>query len=740
MSKAVLSPRDVELSLPWRGLKSYKSVPDCVGGSGVGLNLLGSRFAGPRHFNMKLLKGKPEFDSKKRTHAGKDAAVHLRFERLLADLSALFVNVQSKKLDEEIEGAQRRVCECLGLDVSALWQLADGTSGAYRLTHYHRTPNGAPVPERMDAHQYFPWCSQELMRGRVVKITSIAKLPPEAVQDRASWTHFGIKSSLVIPLSIGGGPVVGFLSFDSMRRKRAWPKPIIQRLELVGQVFANALARQRFERNLRENEERLNLATDSAGVGLWSMDLSSREIWTNSRMQNLFRFAPSENVTYQRFLEAIQAEDREAVREAVQCAVDNDSLLRVEFRVVLPDGNIRWISARGHRHCDEVGTPDRLTGVSLDISERIIAERVLEESRVQALAVMNSTDDLIWSVDPEQFGLLTWNDALRTYFFKCHNIALRVGLTPRQLLPPAYAVLWPEFYRRALAEGSFSTEYTVSSRTSVLLLSFHVLKRGNSIFGISVFGKDITGRKAAEHEAAQHRAELAHLTRVMTLSELSGSLAHELNQPLAAILTNAQAALRFLKADNLDMNEIAEILRDIVDQDRRAGAIIGGLRAMMKKGELQIEARDLNADIREVLGLIHSDLVARNITTSLQLSEDLPQVRADRVQMEQVLLNLVMNACDAMSGNPPDTRTLHIVTEQQADNLVLASVVDCGIGIRAELMDKIFKPFQSTKPDGLGMGLSICQSILAAHGGSIWASNNPGGGATFHFTLQAATS
>jgi two-component system, LuxR family, sensor kinase FixL len=247
---------------------------------------------------------------------------------------------------------------------------------------------------------------------------------------------------------------------------------------------------------------------------------------------------------------------------------------------------------------------------------------------------------------------------------------------------------------------------------------------------------DITERKAMEMQLAEQRMELTHLTRVTMLSELSGSLAHELNQPLTAILSNAQAAQRFLGKDAVDLGEVREILKDIVQEDQRAGEIIRRMRSMLKKGEVQMVARDLGAKINDVIAMMHSDLVGRNTTVVTRLAPDLPLVSGDRVQLQQVVLNLIINGCDSMSTNPPEERQLLIQAELESEEEVRVSVVDRGTGIDSNLMERIFQPFYTTKANGLGLGLPLSQSIIAAHGGRLWAENNPGQGATFHFTLR----
>jgi C4-dicarboxylate-specific signal transduction histidine kinase len=220
------------------------------------------------------------------------------------------------------------------------------------------------------------------------------------------------------------------------------------------------------------------------------------------------------------------------------------------------------------------------------------------------------------------------------------------------------------------------------------------------------------------------------------LGELSASLAHELKQPLTSILSNAQAALRFLNHPDLDVEEVRSSLHDIAEADRRANEIIERMRAMIKKGEADMELRDVNADIHHALLLIHSDLVVRNVDVSTTLSPELPMVSADHIQLQQVLINLIINGCDAMSDAPPDKRQLTIETTREGAGMIRVSVSDRGTGITPEVLEQIFMPFYSTKKHGLGMGLSICRAIIRAHGGQLWAENGPEGGAVFHFTLH----
>jgi signal transduction histidine kinase len=245
---------------------------------------------------------------------------------------------------------------------------------------------------------------------------------------------------------------------------------------------------------------------------------------------------------------------------------------------------------------------------------------------------------------------------------------------------------------------------------------------------------NITSRKQAETEMRRQRQELAHLTRVAMFGELSGALAHELRQPLTAILSNAQAALHLLASEPVDLVEVREILIDIAEDDRRAGDVIQRLRAMLKKEPAKIVPLDLNAQVQEVLRLAHSDLITRHVAVTSQLEPSLPPVQGDRVQLQQVLLNLILNACESMSGNPTGERKLLVITASDPEG-VRAAIVDCGTGIPAGEMERVFEPFFTTKEHGLGLGLPICRSLVTAHGGRLWFSNNADRGATFSLLL-----
>jgi PAS domain S-box-containing protein len=246
---------------------------------------------------------------------------------------------------------------------------------------------------------------------------------------------------------------------------------------------------------------------------------------------------------------------------------------------------------------------------------------------------------------------------------------------------------------------------------------------------------DITERRETEIELRQQRAELAHMTRVSTMGELAASLAHELNQPLTAILSNAQAAQRFMATNPANFEEVRAILADIVDDDSRAGAVIHRVRELLRKEARDFVALDLAGLIGDVAALLHSDAILHNVRVTLEPSENLPQVRGDKIGLQQVVLNLLLNAFDAIKDARRSEREVAVWAEAIDGDTVRVGVRDGGPGLSGDIKDQVFEPFFTTKPEGIGMGLSISRSIVEAHGGRLWAENNTDGGATFYFTM-----
>jgi PAS domain S-box-containing protein len=289
----------------------------------------------------------------------------------------------------------------------------------------------------------------------------------------------------------------------------------------------------------------------------------------------------------------------------------------------------------------------------------------------------------------------------------------------------------------SVTEGLTDLELTMvdgNGNEHETLASTEPVEMGGEPCLIATF-RDVTEQRQAEREAHQQRDQLAHVTRVATVGELSGALAHELSQPLTSILVNAQAALHVLGAEPVDLEAVREMLETIAQQDRQAGGVIAQLRSFLKEGESRVEALAFEELIRDALTLAHGAVVIGGVDVQVQLPADLPKVRGDSVQLLQVLVNLVVNACEAMSALPITERTVVLRGACIDGTHVVVSVVDRGTGLPRGREEQVFKPFFTTKEKGLGLGLAICRSIATAHGGRLWGENNAHRGATFHLVL-----
>jgi two-component system sensor kinase FixL len=256
--------------------------------------------------------------------------------------------------------------------------------------------------------------------------------------------------------------------------------------------------------------------------------------------------------------------------------------------------------------------------------------------------------------------------------------------------------------------------------------------------GVIVAHTDITARKLAEEKARKRRKELIHMGRITILGELAASIAHELNQPLTGILSNAQAGEMLLKQGDGNSAEIEEILTDIIADGKRSGDILRNLRDLFRKQRTEFEPLNVNGVVQETLRILHSEFVIQGLTIHQDLTDTLSDVMGNKVQLQQVLINLFRNANQAMQQSAKEDRSISVITSRGNESEVQVQVEDSGPGIDPEQLEVIFDPLTTLNPDGLGMGLSISRSIVHAHGGRIWAENKPSGGARICFTLPAA--
>jgi PAS domain S-box-containing protein len=511
---------------------------------------------------------------------------------------------------------------------------------------------------------------------------------------------------------------------------------LVQTLLIVG-LLIQGRRRQRVEQSLRDTEERMALTAESANLGLWQRDVNTDRVWATDTCRTLVGMDPVATLTPQSLIDVCHPDDRQRVMQACEAAVAEGKSGELEYRVVHPDGRARWILDRARVVCDGTGKPLRMSGVVMDITDRKQAEEALRESEERYRNVVETQTELICRFTPDT-TLTFVNDAYCRFFERsreqlvgtkfiervpasARSFVLRqiesLAASPRtqtsehEVLRPDGSIGWQQWSNHAIVDAE--------GRTAELQ-------------GI---GRDITSLKRAELEAEERRNEVTHLTRVAILGELSGALAHELNQPLTAILSNAQAAQRLLAKTPVDLDEVREILGDIGNEDKRAGKVINRLRALLKKGEAKLLPLNLNDLATDVLELAHSELVERNIAVTTRLTPGLPDIRGDRVQLQQVLLNLIMNACEAMTDNGSVGRSLEVSTARDGNGGLRLTVADHGPGISPDLIDRVFEPFMTTKTHGLGLGLSICRSIVAAHDGRLWVVNNPDRGASFCVSL-----
>ena len=493
--------------------------------------------------------------------------------------------------------------------------------------------------------------------------------------------------------------------------------------------------RQQAAAALRESRERLDLILDAAQIGTWDWDIATKRVsWSEQSKQMFGVDAPGAQFAVETAVRAVHPADRERFLLAIEEALKQGRLYELEFRVCDPDGTVRWVLGKGRAMYDPPRRAARMLGINVDITARKHAEEArlaLEERFTKAF---RSSPDAMAIVRQSDGTVIDVNDRWESMFGYA-RAELTTHSTSQLYVHPGDRDRFLEQAARTGLVRDFETDLRIrSGEVRRMLLSAEAVEVAGTSCFIAII-RDITAQRAAEREAEDQRQQLVHLTRVAVLGELSGALAHELNQPLTAILSNAQAAQRMLKHTDVDMEQIRDILEDIVHEDKRAGEVIKRLRALLKRGEAQMQSLDLNDVVQDVLELTHADLVNRNISVATELAAHAGHVRGDRVQLEQVMLNLVLNACEAMNANPPADRRLLIRTCIGSNHTLELCVSDRGPGVAPEIVEHLFEPFFTTKEQGLGLGLSISRSIIAVHGGQIRVQNNAEGGASFSFAL-----
>jgi signal transduction histidine kinase len=370
--------------------------------------------------------------------------------------------------------------------------------------------------------------------------------------------------------------------------------------------------------------------------------------------------------------------------------------------------------------------------------------QALEESEQRFLDYAETASDWYWETDPNHI-VTRMKDYEQLRAMGRLPLTSRIGLArwdfakDRESEPEKWAIHRSMLEaRQPFRDFIYPAVRFDGSLTYVKVSGKPYFDAKGNFLGYRGTGNDVTASvRADQAEAAlrQVQAELVHIARVTTLGELAASIAHEVNQPISGTLANAQAALRWLGAETPDLDEVKEALDRIVRDSVRAGAVVGRIRDLIKKAPAREDRVDINAAIREVIELTRSEATKNGVLVRTELAESLPLVRGDRVELQQVILNLVLNAGEAMSAFAEGPRELEIVTNRTGSGYVLVAVRDTGPGLAPAVEENLFKPFHTTKPSGMGLGLSICRSIVESRGGQIWASANTPRGAVFQFKL-----
>jgi PAS domain S-box-containing protein len=488
------------------------------------------------------------------------------------------------------------------------------------------------------------------------------------------------------------------------------------------------------EQALRESEERMTMALEAARVRFWDWNYAKDELWGTKASLAQLGLPLSGKVKVEDAISRVHVDDRDRVRRVLMEAARAGKDYHCEYRIIFADGTEHWTDLRG-RHVIGSDGEAVLRSVSIDVTERKRAE---EKFR---LAVEASPSGILLV---DQKGQIVLVNSHIEELFRYGREEL-IGKSVEILVPERFASQHPEHRARFLAAPTaramgagrelFGRRKDGSEFPVEIGLSPIQTPEGTLVLAAVV---DISSRKLAEAEAIQRREEVGHLSRVAVMGELAASIAHELNQPLSGIISNASAGQRFIDRGNVDLRELRELLADIVADGRRAGEVIRGIRNMVKKGSQLRQRVNLNELVTDVVRMVKSDAMLRSCDLDTLLEPGLPSIEGDPIQLQQVLLNLVVNAFDAMRDTPLSQRKVVIATEQNGNDAIRTSVRDYGTGISTEAQDRLFDHFFTTKAWGLGMGLAIVRSIVESHSGTIACENAEGGGARFHFTLPVS--
>jgi PAS domain S-box-containing protein len=488
---------------------------------------------------------------------------------------------------------------------------------------------------------------------------------------------------------------------------------------------------------LQAKQDLLELAQKAAGAIAFDWHIQQEINEWSPEQEALYGLSPGTfDGTYQGWKKLIYPYDWPALTESIRHAQETGQVT-AEFRVLWPDGTVHWLATNGEMFFDDEGKPLRMVGFTSDITRRKLIEDDLRRSEAflaegQYLARMGN---FAWRVATEE---ITWSEPLYRIFEFEPGTPMTLDRIATRVYPDDMPLLFDMVERAQRGVTDFSYEHRLLMPDGSIKF-LHLIAHGNrdqqgSMEYIGAV-QDVTERHRSEAALSQARSELARAARVMSLGVLTASIAHEVNQPLSGIITNANTCVRMLDSDPPNIEGALTTARRTIRDGNRASDVITRLRALFSRKDFTVESVDLNEAAQEVIALSRAELQRSQVILRTQFAKDLPPVDADRVQLQQVILNLLLNAADAMSGVDDRPRSATIATGSDGGDRVRLSVRDVGVGFAPGTADKLFEAFYTTKQSGMGIGLSVSRSIIEAHHGRLWAEPNAGEGAVFAFSL-----
>jgi PAS domain S-box-containing protein len=486
-------------------------------------------------------------------------------------------------------------------------------------------------------------------------------------------------------------------------------------------------------------ERELRLVTDTIPALVWSALPDGAVEYFNQRWLT-YTGLTVEQARGWGFLDAYHPDERALIRNLTSPArsfADSGNDLTTEVRLRSVDGKYRWFLLRAMALRDPVGNIVRWYGTAIDIEDRKRAEDALRRSEAYLAEAqrLSATGSFGWRVAS---GDMVWSEETYQIVELDRSVRPTIDLLLQRVHPEDRELVRQEVNRVAESNHDLDIELRLlmpNGRVKDLHVRSHRVEGESGDEEVVGAVMDVTATKDAQQELHAAQAELAHVNRVTTMGQLAASIAHEIKQPITAVVTNASAGLLWLDAQPPELGEVRDAFDRVINAGNRAGQVIGQIRALIKNDPPRKDDLDLNEAILEVIALTRGEMVKKGVSLRTQFASGLPHVQGDRVQLQQVILNLIINAVEAMSDVTERPRELLISSRKDASSRVIVAVQDSGPGLTHEGFDRLFNPFYTTKPDGMGMGLSICRSIVEAHGGRVWASRADASGISIQFSL-----